>query len=102
MKINKIVVVTKAPGQPAKIEMIQDDLESMQKIVGGFIQIVPWKGFDLYCHEEGKINQLPPNLYHTLPGDVVVGTVFVSKADENGDPVSLTPEETTLIIKELN
>ena len=66
---------------------IDDGLESMQKVVGGYIQaIYPFEDTELalICNEEGKLTGLPfnralrdenGNIY-----DVVVGTFFLCRA----------------------
>ena len=80
----KVVVV-----EPKKKPMVQDissDLESMQRIVGGFIQaIYPFEEpVALICNEEGKLLNLPlnralrddkGNVY-----DIISGTFFVCAA----------------------
>ena len=101
-KPKEIIVVVKTPGEKAKMDTISNSLEGMQKVVGGNIEYVPWGNFDLYCNEEGKLNGLEPNLYNAVPGDVVVGTVFVSKANEDGEAVSLSKEEVSKIIDRLS
>ena len=80
--------------EPKKKPMVQDigsDLESMQKIVGGPIEVV--YPFDepvaLICNEEGKLLNLPlnralrddeGNVY-----DIISGTFFVCAAAPDSD-----------------
>ena len=56
-------VVLCEPGKLARIAYIKPGLESMQGIVGGYIE--PYYGFEeevcIVCNEEGKINGLPAN-----------------------------------------
>ena len=58
------VIIVKPFTQPYTTE-IKGDLESMQAVVGGYIQAI--YPFDdevaLVCNEEGKINGLMPNRY---------------------------------------
>ena len=58
------VIIVKPFTQPYTKE-IKGDLESMQAVVGGYIQAI--YPFDddvaLVCNEEGKINGLMPNRY---------------------------------------
>ena len=66
----KLRVILCRPGETAEIVVIEDDLESMQELVGGLIE--PYDPFYsetdpryenviLVCNEEGKLMQLPPN-----------------------------------------
>lgn len=63
-------VILCRPGEAAEIVEIDDDLESMQALVGGLIE--PYDPFYsendpryenviLVCNEEGKLRQLPPS-----------------------------------------
>lgn len=56
-------VVLCEPGKLARVTYIQPGLESMQRIVGGYIE--PYYGFEeevcIVCNEEGKIQGLPLN-----------------------------------------
>ena len=88
-KVMKVVV--KEPGKDPKIIELENELTPMQKLVGGYIQIVPLHGakpfpqVDLVCDEEGKFKGYPVNF--TLPwGDPVVGTVFFMR--RNGGSLS--------------
>ena len=59
----KIVVVVVEPGKEPRIEEIDSGLESLQGMVGGYIQAI--YPFDdpvaLICNEEGKLEGLPLN-----------------------------------------
>ena len=56
-------VVLCEPGKLARVAYIEPGLESMQRVVGGYIE--PYYGFEeevcIVCNEEGKIQGLPPN-----------------------------------------
>ena len=80
--------------EPKKKPMVQDigsDLESMQKIVGGFIQaIYPFEEpVVLICNEEGKLMNLPLNrALRNDAGevyDIVSGTFFLCAAPPDSD-----------------
>ena len=87
---NGIKVVMLEPGKMAKSMVIDSSLESMQKIVGGFIE--PFYGFSepvvLVCNEEGKLNGMPLNrAIYAEPEDVEMTygemrELFRSKEDE--------------------
>lgn len=73
----KIVVVEH--GKSAEIREIDGSLESMQEIVGGYIECLrPWgNNICLICNEEGKIQGLKPNrsiTYKNGARDIIAGT----------------------------
>ena len=102
----KIVVLE--PGKAAAVAEIDGNLQSMQKVVGGYIQIVPaeWlsdgvclagKSLELVLNEEGKLFSLPYN--HPLHGgaDYIAGTFFVTKSDGE-NLVSLNDDEADAVL----
>jgi len=83
-----IKVLIKRPGKSAEVKAIQNELRSLQKAVGGPIQILPiGSGVVLICHEEGKLERLPFNFF--WHGDSIVGPVLFAKDGEDGELVSL-------------
>ena len=85
----KILVVE--PGELPKVKEIDGNLESMQKIVGGYIEaIYPFDDpIALVCNEEGKINGLPPNrILVDKDGnvlDIICGTFFLCETSSDTD-----------------
>ena len=86
-------VILCRPGEAAEIIEIEDNLESMQELVGGLIE--PYDPFYsetdpryenviLVCNEEGKLRQLPPSRAivdedgHVM--DVIAGPFFLCYA----------------------
>lgn len=71
-------VVLVEPGKAARIADIGEDLQDMQKIVGGLIQaLYPWEDpAAIVCNDEGKIMGLPLN---RVLGDydIIAGTFFI-------------------------
>jgi len=70
----------------------QNSLEQMQKIVGGYIEVVPVAGGKtLVVNEEGLLQQLPINhkasaLYNdTIVGDVILCTLEELEDEEEGE-----------------
>ena len=59
---------------------IDGSLESMQNLVGGYIETV-YLGGDkvMVCNEEGKLHGLEPN--RKVRGDMIVGNFFVCRQD---------------------
>lgn len=75
---------------------VNDDkltLEYMQKVVGGYIEIVPLQdGRLLVCNEEGKIQGLPENKHATMiweesygKTDIIMGNVIITNEKELDD-----------------
>ncbi len=86
-------VILCKPGETAEVVEIEDELESMQELVGGLIE--PYDPFYsetdpryenviLVCNEEGKLRQLPPSRAivdedgHVM--DVIAGPFFLCYA----------------------
>lgn len=79
----KIKVVIKYPGEDAREAMIENELETLQKIVRGHIEVVPFAGdLLLIVNEEGKLQNMAPNIIVLQSGgyDVIRGPVIVAKA----------------------
>ena len=97
------IVVVEPFEKPYKL-IIENDFEAFNKIVGGYVEIIPFartkKGARVAIHlnEEGKIHELPFN--RKLVGfDVLVGTFFITAFNLKGDYVSLTNEEAEKYIR---
>lgn len=104
-----IRVVISQPDRSFTVTTIKPELDVMQKIVGGFIEVVGDpsgdNGFSAYCNEEGKIHELPLNTVSTLfmnflytssglprfsAHDVLVGPIiWCGGADDEGDDTSM-------------
>lgn len=65
---------------------IDGSLESLQKLVGGYIELYPWgvQGHDLYVNEEGLINGTKRGFVMTRP-QVTAWGVGVIAARKRGD-----------------
>ncbi len=100
---NKIVVVLVKPGEYAKIVEISDELESMQGVVGGYIE--EYMPFDddvaIICNEEGKLKGMEPNrsIYtknnegEERRSDIICGTFFVCYAPIESEKFLSMPEK---------
>lgn len=94
-----MIVLLFQPGEKPALTEIDGTLESMQKIVGGYIQIL--YPFDdpiaLVCNEEGKLLGLPLNRgLRDRTGkiyDVIAGTFFLCGAPQDTDHLDSLPEE---------
>ena len=67
-----MIVVTKEPGKDPKVNTITNDLEGIQKAVGGFFEVVRfWDNIVLVCNDNGKFEGLPYN-FTFYDDDIVV------------------------------
>ena len=93
----KIIVVR--PFRQPKVEKIENTLEAMQAVVGGYIEaIYPWEDeIALICNEEGKINNLPINRFLWDEGgkavDYIAGTFFLCGAPADSENFESVPDE---------
>ncbi len=81
--MTKIKVVIKYPGEDAREAMIENELEALQKIVRGYIEVVPFAGdLLLIVNEEGKLQNMAPNIVvlQSSGYDVIRGPVIVTRA----------------------
>lgn len=98
MSEQKLRVLVVEPGKPPAVQEIDRSLESMQRLVGGYIQAV--YPFDdpvaLICNEEGKLLGLPMNRTlrdeRGVPYDIVCGTFFLAGIAKD-DFASLTDRQ---------
>ena len=82
VKMNKISVIVKHPGQRAYKTNISNTLENLQKTVGGYIETVTVaKDACFICDEEGKLKGKEYNF--SFGGIDFVGTVILCGV--NGD-----------------
>lgn len=101
----EIQVVVVEVGQVPEIKIIKNDLDSLQKIVGGYIEVVTigedsaGNKLAIICNEEGKLQGLPPN--RLIRGfDMMVGNFLIVSYDRAGNEVSL-PDHDCKVLKEL-
>jgi len=90
--------IVKEVGKSPKVEEIKNDLETMQGLVGGYIEAVnAGQGICLVCNEEGKLNGLPPNF--PIGRDVIVGTAVFVAYGKDGEFASLSDAQVEAIMK---
>ena len=97
----KLKVIFKEVGKDPIVMEIDDTLEVKQKLVGGLIEVVPYKdNLLLICNEEGKITNLKPNLQFDY--DYISGNCFIVGDDfENSGFKSVEDNQIEDIKKEL-
>ena len=86
MKDNKIRIVICMRGMPATLGDVENDLEAMQALVGGYIEVMPLSGgVVLVCNEEGKIDGSKPNRELKMRDgtllDTIRGTFFLCRTE---------------------
>ena len=85
--MEKIKVLIKDPGLPARFLTIPNDLKTLQGIVDGYIEIVTVDDICVVCNEEGKIRGMQPNI--TFGGHDFVGTIVMTGPE--GDELTSFP-----------
>ena len=85
----EIKVVMVEPLKCPTTTTISNDLESLQKAVGGLIEFVDIEeNVCILCNEEGKLIGLEGN--RRLNNDIIVGTFYVCGVNDDGELISLT------------
>lgn len=73
----------KKPGKPFQRISIDGELKTLQKLVGGYIEVVPiCKDTVCVCNEEGRLMGLEPNC--AINGIDFVGTILIM-GSKDGD-----------------
>lgn len=82
---------------------IENTLESMQEIVGGWIEHISVESLgsiDMWGNDEAKLIGLEPTIALTYKGkiyDVVCGNVVFLRHDDEGESISLTDDDIKFI-----
>lgn len=94
-------VVIKMPGEDPEIRDINNDLETFQSLVQGYVEHVTMydhgdpASYGLLINEEGKLHNMEPNF--KLYTDMIVGpAVFVGEGGE--EFTDLTEEQAEMIV----
>lgn len=106
------IIVTRPGQKPESVKVGEGGatltLETLQDLVGGYIEIIHPDNFPSYvqlvCNEEGKIRRLPANRYVTVHGwpDIVCGTfVLCASGIVDGEPdlIPFTDEQTKTVLR---
>lgn len=87
---------------PEWVAIDPHDLEAMQALVGGYIELVRLGPVDLWCNEEGKLRALPPNgvvqiKRNGIPSHAheIVGPFFLAgrKEGDDGEEMDVLPAD---------
>lgn len=97
----KIIVLFVPVGKPPEVRVIEGQLEQMQALVGGDIQMVPIPhGCELVCNENGIAEKLPFNRMEPLVyGSQILGDFFITRTHYSGGSQSLTKKNIDLFTK---
>lgn len=79
-EMRKLDVFVKRPGQKPYHTAISDNLENLQRFVGGYIEVFPiTRNLVVICNEEGKINDSKYNC--TILGEQLFGDLIFCGVD---------------------
>lgn len=93
--IEDLRVIIVEPNTFPRVSIIENSLESMQSVVGGYIEsIFLDEKTCLIDNSEGKLLGLEPN--RRLFSDIIVGTFIIVGADDQGEFVSLTDHQVNI------
>lgn len=89
---NLIRVLYVEPGKTPVVAEVQNETRSLQRAVGGLIELVPLdRKVLLICNEEGKIDGLPGN--RRLDNGSIIAGPFLVVGDRGSDLCSLTDKQ---------
>ena len=89
---NKIKCLLVNPYQLPKEIEINNDLETLQQYVGGYIETIQYNDVIIICNDEGNLNYMQPN--RAIGSDIIFGPFLVVGDDfENADFKSLTERQ---------
>ena len=88
---NKIRILVVEPFKEPYQIRIEHTLKNLQRIVGGYIEILQLDyNTDLVCNDEGKINRLPLNRF--IDYDIIAGT-FIIAGHKDSETISLSRKQ---------
>lgn len=104
---SRLVVVVKPPSKPAVIVETDGALETLQSLVGGYIEALPGslgKRLVMYVNEDGLGLGLQPNCEIDIGGAIykIVGTLVLVGLDESGEHMSMPDAAAETIAKHVN
>lgn len=92
----RITAVVKRPYEKPETVEIENTLEALQDIVGGLITSADLPNiYDVwgFCNDEGLLMGLEPNIFRPEYGDGIVGPIVFVGGGDDGESISLTPEQ---------
>ena len=92
--------IIKEVGKFPQIKEIENTLDTLKELVGGYIEVLRLDDdILLICNEEGKLQGLPPNF--AMGNDVIVGTVVFVSFDGKEDFTSLNDWQIEYLMSQL-
>lgn len=96
--MNKIKVIIKRPGEDPQKKSINNNLETLQLIVGGYIESVTLAtDLAIICNEEGRIMGLPYNC--DICGASFVGPIIF--VGVSGDEFCSVPDVASFLLRSI-
>lgn len=105
----KSAIIIKTTGETEIVDIANDELATLQKAVGGYIEAVTLNdNLTMWLNEEGKMEGLPHNplaqhffdLRFGTGVDYIVGNaVFTGGADENGETLGLENDTISRLVE---
>lgn len=75
-----IKTIIKEPYRKAQVVLIENEMEELQKIVGGYIETMTLPGdLVVICNKEGKLNGMHLNC--SINGEALFGTIILASVD---------------------
>lgn len=94
--MDRISVYVKDPGKKLEERQLKNELDSLQRMVGGYIEVVTLtNGIVVICDEEGRLKGRPHSAY--LDGVDFCGTIILAGTD--GEEFSDCPLSMEEILK---
>lgn len=93
---DKLTAVVKYPYEKPQTVALEKGLKPLQEIVKGMIDAAYLPGIDGvygYVNDEGLFLGMEPNIYRPEYKDALVGPLVFVGAGDDGEDVSLTPEQ---------
>lgn len=85
------ILIVEPNKEPFEMD-IENDLESMQKIVGGYIEFYGiGNNMSIVCNEEGKLLGFEGN--RRVGNEIIAGTFFIVGENEECETISLDDEQ---------
>ena len=91
----------KAPGKPIETRTVENSLEALQQLVGGYIETFTIAtDCVIICDEEGKLKGKPANF--SFAGELFVGPVFICGAwDGDFTDLRISAQAQNLLTREI-
>ena len=76
-----MLVAIKKPLEPIEYKEISNNNETLQEIIGGYVEAIKFGKYLCLCNEEGRLKGEIENLYSLTLGLFLVGTLIFCEQD---------------------